>query len=768
MKKIFTVLIAACLLLLCACSPQQPAVSPSASQNATQPEQSGTATQETTSTPSAQPSESAQPSVVPSESTQPSVESSESAGSAVTATPVVTPTPSATAKPADTPTVVPKPNATPTLAPTATPTLSPTATPTLAPTATPDTDKNVIIDDFSAGLGNVQSKDWTQTNYGIANPLLAATTKNTDTGNGFQVGLPDTTAWCQSFDFTGNKVTSAYAAQKKYFRMWVSNNTDGSLAIGVIICTTDGKVGAYNVSNAILTGANGSAVTFSTADSSGMGQGNPSSVVIPSGFQGWLAFDATKFIQNWSNPLVTNSSLTYKLNIDVRPSGFSAGDFYVFDDICFSDSAYGTTRAWTDPNANAIPKDQQILNGFNAAKNTTPALHAMTDFNPTGSFAGIKAYWFEGMEKNGKKTKVFAYVGFPADASSSNKVPAIVLNHGGGGHAFLQWIKMWNDRGYAAIAIDNTGFFPTKVNAGSTETNGDWAHGIPTSLQEVGYTSAPNNDGMYTSAGRVDAMWMYHAVGQSILASNILRADERVDANKVGITGISWGGVITSITIGYDNRFAFAIPVYGSGYLDESLAWMKDNFGGKETQELWLAQDNFDNVDMPVLWMCWNDDTCFSINSNSKSFLDTYTNNPKTNISIVDKMWHSHGSTWARPECIAFADSIVKNGFMFTQLTSVPTDKNINVDIICDGSATELWAKLYYITEKMTYSKYDKHGYGYADTAMDQVWQTTDLTVYQNNITATVPANAKGYYIEVRTKIGNTYYVTSSPYVELP
>ena len=152
---------------------------------------------------------------------------------------------------------------------------------------------------------------------------------------------------------------------------------------------------------------------------------------------------------------------------------------------------------------------------------------------------------------------------------------------------------------------------------------------------------------MGSSKGKVENMWMYHAVGQTILAANILRADERVDADKVGVTGISWGGVITSITIGYDNRFAFAIPIYGSGYLNESLAWMKDNFGGAETQELWLAQDNFDKVDMPVLWLCWNDDTCFSINSNSKSFLDTIKNNPETRISMINKMMHSHGCGWA-------------------------------------------------------------------------------------------------------------------------
>ncbi|MBR3751313.1 MAG: dienelactone hydrolase family protein [Clostridia bacterium] len=417
------------------------------------------------------------------------------------------------------------------------------------------------------------------------------------------------------------------------------------------------------------------------------------------------------------------------------------------------------------PTDESLPASQQIENGFINATNTTPEFHEMPDFAPTGQFAGIKAGWFEGMSKNGKRTKVFAYIGFPKDASADSKVPAIVLNHGGGGHAFLQWVKMWNDRGYAAIAIDNTGYFPTKVNAGSTEINGDWRFGIPRDLKEDGFINAPNNDGMGSSRGKVTNMWMYHAVGQTILASNILRADERVDGSKVGVTGISWGGVITSIVIGYDTRFAFAIPIYGSGYLDESLAWMKDNFGGAQTKELWLAQDNFDKADMPVLWLCWNDDTCFSINSNSKSYLDTVKNNPDTRLSMINKMYHSHSSGWAPGESMLFADSIVKGGAKLADFTSQPTGKSINATLSIDPSATAISATLYYITADMTYSKYDKHGYGYADTAMDQVWQTKALTIEDGKVIGDVPADAKGYYIELKTTIGGKQYVSCSAWI---
>ena len=334
--------------------------------------------------------------------------------------------------------------------------------------------------------------------------------------------------------------------------------------------------------------------------------------------------------------------------------------------------------------------------------------------------------------------------------------------HGGGGHAFLPWVKMWNERGYAAIAMDNTGYFPTAVNAGSSETDTTWRYGLMKSLKEEGYTNAPNNDGMGSSAGKAENMWMYHAVGQTILAANALRADSRVAADKVGVTGISWGGVISSITIGWDNRFAFAVPVYGSGYLDESLAWMKNNFSGKETIQLWSAKDRFDKADMPILWLCWNDDSCFSVNSNSKSYLDTVKVNPADRLSMINKMYHSHGCGWNPGEIMMFADSVVKGGATLTGFASQPSGRKINVKIEADSAASKVIAKLYYITEDMTYSRHKK--YGYEDTFMDQEWQTADLTVKEGTVTGSVPAKAKGYYIELTTEIAGKSYVTCSVY----
>ena len=80
--------------------------------------------------------------------------------------------------------------------------------------------------------------------------------------------------------------------------------------------------------------------------------------------------------------------------------------------------------------------------------------------NSCGRVAGVEPIFVEGEPWHGKPTRVFAWWGLPKGASAAQKVPAMVLVHGGGGTAFATWVKTWNDRGYAAIAMDTCGAIP--------------------------------------------------------------------------------------------------------------------------------------------------------------------------------------------------------------------------------------------------------------------------------------------------------------------
>ena len=298
---------------------------------------------------------------------------------------------------------------------------------------------------------------------------------------------------------------------------------------------------------------------------------------------------------------------------------------------------------------------KEIKDAMELAMNTETVWKEIPEYNPTLSqYSHIKAITYDGLNYQGGKTKIFAYKGLPDGASESSPVPAIVLVHGGGGHPFLEWIRLWNEKGYAAIAMELTGHFPTAVNAGDTETSTAFTYGLTDDFAESGYVSAPNNNykSEYTE---VSEQWAYHAISQVILAGNILRQDNRVDSENIGIMGVSWGGVTTTQVIGYDNRFSFAIPFYGMAYLGEGM-----NPFGKFSQDyvdsLWTAERNLDNATMPIFWFAYNDDNNFAVNQYVNSYKHSFGKNPKNVLTMLGSWGHSHTWAWGKMEPYYYAN----------------------------------------------------------------------------------------------------------------
>lgn len=401
----------------------------------------------------------------------------------------------------------------------------------------------------------------------------------------------------------------------------------------------------------------------------------------------------------------------------------------------------------------------------------TPVVTPMPAYNPDShpsvdknEWANIQAITYDGAAKDNRKTKVFAYMGFPEGASASSKVPAVVLVHGGGGHAYAEWVKLWTDRGYAAIAMDTTGFFPSAQGKGIAGHEADnaslWHFGLYGDFAQSGYVNAPNNDEMASSSKAFDQQWMYHALAGTILAHNILAADSRVDASKIGITGISWGGVITSLAIGYDTRYAFAAPIYGSGYLDVSHGWEGPIFSKADTKKIWTAANRFDKVRMPVLWMGWSNDIPFSVNSNSLSYDDT--KKAGAILSLKIHWGHSHGMGWQPQEIYRFADSVVKNGPTLTTVATEPKGRSFSFTIQKASDATRVTAQACYLTKKLSYSS-KKPGEW---PTIDSTWKSVDCTIEGNTVTGTLPSTAAAYYVELTTKTPAGSYITTTRFVE--
>ena len=255
-----------------------------------------------------------------------------------------------------------------------------------------------------------------------------------------------------------------------------------------------------------------------------------------------------------------------------------------------------------------------------------------------------------------------------------------------------------------------------------------------------------------------------------LLLNSILNlTQEEIDNSKIGITGISWGGNITSIAITHDPRFAFAVPVYGSGYLKDAISYMGPIFSAPGNAQF-RAEDRFQQVKMPVLWVAWNDDNNFSINSNSLSYLATAPNNPKTSLALIHEMWHDHPHGWAPPVIYAFADWVVKKGQPLITFASQPEGNEASARLSIPAGASDLKAKLYWIDAPMTATVHDKYHYDMlsdAFTFMDQVWQIAPARVSGSTVWAKLPENARGYYLEVCYRLNGEEMIATSVYTTL-
>jgi dienelactone hydrolase len=205
---------------------------------------------------------------------------------------------------------------------------------------------------------------------------------------------------------------------------------------------------------------------------------------------------------------------------------------------------------------------------------------------------------------------------------------------------------MWADRGYAAIAMDLSGRGPD----GKRLEDGGPEQGDDVKFNDI--------------AGGVREAWPYHAVANVIRAHSLLRSMPGVDADRTAVTGISWGGYLTCIVAGLDDRSKAAVPVYGCGYLHEDGAWVAVfSRLGPDNRQAWI--DNYDpskylpGANMPILFVNGTNDFAYPLGNYQKSY--RLVRGPRT-LSITTTLLHSHEHGWAPVEIGLFVDSVLKDG----------------------------------------------------------------------------------------------------------
>ncbi|MEI6196066.1 MAG: acetylxylan esterase [Verrucomicrobiota bacterium] len=344
--------------------------------------------------------------------------------------------------------------------------------------------------------------------------------------------------------------------------------------------------------------------------------------------------------------------------------------------------------------------------------------------SPASSSAQVKAIFFTGLSFKGKTNRVFAWLGIPK-VKPGEKVPGIVLVHGGGGTAFEEWVRLWVDRGYAAIAMDTCGQVPVG-------TYGHWVK------DDQG--GPPGWGGFQQMDWDPKDQWTYQAVADIVLAHSLLRSLPEVDAERTGLTGISWGGYLTCIAAGVDNRFKFAVPVYGCGFYPDAV--FSDALGklDAEQRDRWMSWWDpsvyLGAAKMPMLWVDGSNDHFYYLNAVQRSY--RLPPGPRS-LCVRLRMPHGQGEGEKPPEIQCFADSILKDGIPLPTITGQGREgTNVWATFIAKVKVTK--AELNYTKDTGNWEK--------------RKWETLPAKLLGNRFTAALPAETRVYYLNLTDERG--------------
>ena len=352
---------------------------------------------------------------------------------------------------------------------------------------------------------------------------------------------------------------------------------------------------------------------------------------------------------------------------------------------------------------------------------------------------GMTGILYSSIPVKDKAVQVFAYYSAPKGKAPDGGWPAVVCVHGGGGTAFDTWVKSWNDHGYAAISMDLEGHYPINKIPKDRKSGR-----LPTEnpgLSRVGV--------FHDFEKPIDEQWYYHAVAQIILAHSLIRSFPEVNAEKTGITGVSWGGNLTSTTMGVDYRFKFAIPGYGCGFLIGSEGHqgriIKKGKHWDTVAKYYDGSAYFSNVKIPTLWVNGTNDYHFSMPATQKS--SQAVQGPAT-IRFGVKMPHGHGPVWRTKECYAFADSIVKGAPALPKVSTPNIQQNkVSAEVTGEAKSVDL---IYTIDKDKIWP--------------DREWKTTKAEINGSQVSATIPKDAIAIFFNAKDSRG---LMVSSEFLEI-
>lgn len=360
----------------------------------------------------------------------------------------------------------------------------------------------------------------------------------------------------------------------------------------------------------------------------------------------------------------------------------------------------------------------------------------------------ITSFKFKSVAYNAKaETWVFGAIGMPNAVKypkPAQGYPAVILIHGGAMYVNVDWINYWTNKGFVALAFD---VFGNQLDAnGAKAVNSE---GGP------GENDGPLND----NPDNVANSWMYHSITNAILCNNLLRANADVNSQQIGVTGISWGGVVTNVLSGVDKRIASFAPVYGAGYLYEDEAWASRggyywNANATDKQR-WI--DTFDPSTYlaystkPMLFVSGIDDVWFS---------------PKIRMKSAQlakgKVFYSQRSDLGHGDCWRNENTYEIYAFFLHTLLGQDTVSQIGTASLQDAGTYD---KIYFSGNTNVKFSTAKVMYTTSTDANSHSWQFTSRYITISNGWCTVPKGITAYCIEyIHTDIYETYKLSTPIY----
>jgi dienelactone hydrolase len=311
----------------------------------------------------------------------------------------------------------------------------------------------------------------------------------------------------------------------------------------------------------------------------------------------------------------------------------------------------------------------------------------------------------------------------------------MLLVHGGGGKAFREWAEHWAKRGYVALAMDLSGNGP----------NGRLPDGGPDQADETKFREFTDTD--------VREMWTYHAVAAVVRGHSLLASLPEVDRRRIGITGISWGGYLTCIVAGLDDRLKVAVPVYGCGFLGENSVWKPGSLAAlsPESRARWLGyfdpSQYLPGVRCPILFLNGSNDFAYPLDSYRRSY--ELVRAKLRTVSVQINLPHGH--LWTFGEVDAFVESVLRGGAPLANLQPMN---------VANGLARTR------VTSQVAVTKAEFHYTTDAGDWQKRKWTTVPANLNASTISAELPTpRPLVCFLSVTDERGLR---VSAPHVELP